>query len=127
MMNKGILQSLEAVIAVLMILTTFVVLFAPREGLPEFETVSWKLRGFNSLKALDDNNELRMYALTNNTQTINEKLQSLLLSNMNFDVRICNQTCVNPNITAERIVSVSYLIAGNTSNFGPREIVLYMW
>jgi len=110
-----------------MILAAFVILFSPKEVLPEFETVSWKLKGFSSLKALDDNNELRLYALTNNTQRIKEKLQSLLPSNVNFDVIICSGACVNPNITAEKLVSVSYLIAGNTTNFAPREIVLYMW
>lgn len=126
MMRKGILQSLEAVIAILMILAFFVIFFVVKEPLPGFETVSWKLKGFNSLKALDDNNELRQYALTNNTLRIKEKLQGLL-SPMNYEIMICSDTCVYPNITAEKLVSVSYLIAGNINSFSPREIVLYLW
>lgn len=121
------LQSLEAVMAILMVLAVFVIMFASKESLPEFETVSWKLKGFTSLKALDDSNELRLYALTNDTQRIEEKLQNLLPPNANFDVWICSGTCINPDITAEKLISVSYLIAGNASGFGPREIVLYMW
>jgi len=106
MMRKGILQSLEAVIAILMVLTFFVILFITKGPLPEFETVSWKLKGFNSLKVLDDNNKLRRYALTNNTLRIKEELQSFLLP-LNYEITICSDTCTYPNITAEKIVSVN--------------------
>lgn len=124
---KGILQSLEAVLSILMVLTFFAIFFMSKESFPEFETLNWKIKGFNSLKALDDSNRLRQYALTNDSLRINESLQSLLPSNINFDVRICSTTCINPNISAEKVVSVSYFIAGNESKLEPREIVLYMW
>ena len=127
MIGKGILQSLEAAMAALMILTALAIVFSSKENIPEFETVSWKSKGFNSLKTLDDSNELRLYALTNNTQIIVEKLQNLLPSNVNFDVKICSSNCTLPNITAEKIVSVSYLISGNVTTFNPKEIFLYMW
>jgi len=124
---KGIIQSLEAVISILMVLTFFAVFFMAREPFPEFETVNWKMKGINSLKALDETNRLREYVLADNILSINRSLQDLLPSNMNFDVRICDASCVNPNISAEKVVTVSYLIAGNVSSFEPREIVLYMW
>ena len=124
---KGILQSLEAVISILMVLAFFVIFFISKEPYPEFETVNWKVRGFNSLKALDESNRLREFALTNNSLRINESLQGLLPTYIDFDIRICDKTCVNPNISAERIVAVSYFIAGNESGLNPREIVLYMW
>ncbi|MDI6798499.1 MAG: hypothetical protein QMD12_00670 [Candidatus Aenigmarchaeota archaeon] len=126
-MNKGVLQTLEAVIAILMTLTFFVIFFAPREGLPEFETISWKLRGFNALKILDKNNELRQYAMANNTQAIKERLQYLLPSNLNYEVVICEQSCPNPNIEAEKLASVNYIIAGNLTSIRPILIVLYVW
>lgn len=126
-MDKGISQSLEAIIAILMILTIFVISYSSKESLPEFETVSWKLKGFNSLKVLDENNELREYALANNTLAIKERLQSLLPTYLNYEVVVCDETCPILNIESEKLVTVSYFISGNTNTFDPKQIVLYMW
>jgi len=125
-MDKGISQSLEAIIAILMVLTIFIV-FYRQQTLPEFETVSWKLKGFNSLKVLDENNELREYVLVNNTLVIKEKLQSLLPSYLNYEVVICDESCPVLNIESEKLVTVSYIISGDTNTFDPKQIFLYMW
>jgi len=92
------LQTLESVIAILMILVIFVIFYAPNEPSPEFETIIWKQNGFNALKILDDNNELREYALSNDTLSIEEKLQSLL-PNLIFKVVICDESCSKPDIS----------------------------
>jgi len=125
-MNKGISQSLEAVIAILMIMTIFVISYR-QATLPEFETVSWKLKGFDSLKVLDENNELREYALANNTLAIKEKLQSLLPTYLNYEVVVCDESCPVLNIESEKLVTVSYIISGDTNTFIPKQIFLYMW
>jgi hypothetical protein len=127
MMSKGVIQSLEAVIAILMVLVIFAVLFASKQIMPDSETAAWKLRGFNSLKSLDESGKLREFAMKNDTQSIKEGLQSLLQPNINYDVVVCASGCSVPTIEAEKIVSTSYLISGNFSAFEPRQIVLYMW
>jgi hypothetical protein len=124
---KGLMKSLEAVIAILMMLTFFIYFFRGAEQLPEFETINWQLKGFNSLKTLDKNNQLRQYAIANDTQTIESQLASLLPAETSYKIIICNATCGNPGITSEKLTSVSYFIAGDLANFQPREIVLYMW
>lgn len=124
---KGLLKSLEAVIAILMILTVYVTFFAPKEPLPEFETINWRVRAFNALTILDENNELRLYALANDTTTIENKLQNLLPVERSYHVVVCNETCLTPNITADKITSVTYFIAGRIGNIQPKQVVLYVW
>lgn len=124
---KGIMKSLEAVIAILMVLVIFVYFFRGTEPLPEFETINWQLKGFSSLKTLDKNNQLRQYALTNDTQTIESQLSSLLPTEVSYKIIICNVTCGSPGIISEKLTSVSYFVAGDLANFQPRQIILYMW
>lgn len=121
------MKTLEVIISILMIITIFITFFRGPEQLPEFESINWQLKGFNSLKTLDNNNELRQYAVINDTQTIENKLSSLLSSEVGYKVAVCNQTCINPSISAKKLVSVSYYITGDLANYQPREIVLYMW
>jgi hypothetical protein len=124
---KGMLQSLESIISIIMVLTVFIVVFASRETLPEFDSNTWKLEGVDALKALDNNNELRSYAITNNTTRIEERLQSILPSQLSYRVVICDTVCANPGIEADNILSVSYFLAGSTDQFKPRKVVLYIW
>jgi hypothetical protein len=124
---KGLTKIFEAVITILMVVTVFIYFFGKIEELPGFETANWQLRGFNSLKILDKNNQLRQYALANDTEAIENQLSSLLPAEVNYKIIICNTTCENPGISAEKLTSVSYFIAGDISNFQAKEIILYMW
>jgi hypothetical protein len=124
---KGLMKSFEAVIAILMVAAVFIYFFRGVEQLPEFETTNWQLKGFNSLKTLDKNNQLRQYALANDTQTIEGQLSSLLPAEVSYRIVVCNATCGNPGITSSKLTSVNYFIAGDIENFQPKQIVLYMW
>jgi hypothetical protein len=121
------MQILEAIISIILILTIFLIYYSPNEKLPEFESINWKIRGFGALKALDDNNELRSYALANDVASIQNKLSSLLPVNLNYQVVLCGQTCSKPTISSERITTVIYLLAGDFGNITAKQIVLYMW
>jgi len=124
------LRSLEAVIGVLIIATVFINLFQKVGPLPDFETVSWKLIGFNALKALDKNLGLRQEVLTSNTSAIEAKLSEFMPPAANYTVRICDVSCASPAISASSagsVVSVSYIIAGYRDSFAPRQVVLYLW
>jgi hypothetical protein len=126
-MKKGMLQTLEAIIGILSVLTVFALFFVQRVQLPEFETINWRNRGFAALKTLDENNELRQYVLANDTETIKNKLSEILPPNLNFEVVICELECGSIGIELEKLASVNYVIAGNLSSFSPRQIILYMW
>lgn len=124
---KGLLKSLESIISILMIFVVFIVYFGSKEALPEFESISWQLKGFNALKVLDQTNELRQYVLANNSQTIENKLIPLVPPEINIKVVVCQFDCQKPDVQSEKTVSVSYLIAGDVNDFRPRQIILYMW
>jgi len=123
---KGILKSFEALIAILFILTAYFTLFTG-EKVPDLETVIWKIRGFEALRALDDLNKLANYALANETEKIEGELVENLLLGLNYKVLVCNQTCPSLGISSEKIASVSYFIAGNATHVEPREVLLYIW
>ena len=124
--SKGILKSFEAVIAILMIMSIFLMFYGPVEEIPEFRSINWKIRGFTALEALDSRNELRAYVLENNSLGIEQKLQKLLPGEIDYAVYICKTTCV-PAIASEELVSITYILAGNVSTFEPRYVTLYMW
>ena len=121
------MQILEAVISILLIVTVFLIYYSPKERLPEFETITWRIKGFSALKALDDNGELRSYAIANNATPIESKLASLLPVNLNYDVVLCEQTCSKPSISSDKITTVIYLLAGDFGNITAKQVILYMW
>ncbi len=124
---KGIMQTLEGVIAVTMILTIIIVFYGPKQQLPDFTTITWKLRGFESLKALDTSNELRPDVMVNNTASIEAKLAAMVPADIDYTVVVCKSSCGKPDIDADKIVSVTYLIAGRMGNIESRQVILYMW
>ena len=121
------LRSLEAVIAILMISTIFIVFYQAFGVLPEFESVNWKIIGYNSLKSLDRTLGLMQDVLTNNVTSIQNKLNSMLPVTVNYTVKICGVSCDSPGISSTKIASVSYIVAGYQDQYLPRQVVLYMW
>jgi len=124
---KGILKTFESVVAILMVITVFLIFFGSGEKIPDVETVTWKAKGFDALKTLDDWNKLASWALSNDTSSIETGLASLLPLGIDYDVVICTQTCPTVSISSDKIASVNYFVAGNETNIDPREVVLYLW
>jgi len=124
---KGITKVLEVVIAILMVLVVYVLLFSSPILSPDFESINMQLKAFNSLQTLDQNNELRTPALQNDTTTLSNKLSSMLPANVNFQVAICGLSCSAPVINSTRIFSVGYIISGDLGNFNPKQVIVYMW
>ena len=121
------MKILEAVIAILMILTTVVVYFGSKESFPEFESTNRGMRAFHALKVLDQNNKLRLDVIANNTRNIENNLRSLIPSEINLQVFVCQTSCGKPAIQSEKMASVIYLVAGDIDDFKARQIILYMW
>jgi len=118
------LRSYEAIVAIAIVSTAFILLFKEYESFPQAEEVRL-VKIFKSIKSLDANNELRGYVLENNSEIIEKKL-SKLLPEFNLMVKICEDECEKPNLTQE-FISVTYLIAGDVDNFNPKQIVVYAW
>jgi len=124
---KGLMRSFEAIIAILTITSTFFILFSTKEPVPEFDTINWRLNGFNALQSLDERGELTEAVLSNDTSGIESKLSVLLPTNLNYDLVICSETCPGVSINSEKITSVHYFISGNITNVQGREVILYLW
>jgi hypothetical protein len=65
--------------------------------------------------------------LTNDTDSIEDRLADLLPPVLNYKVIICTLDCYAPDIASERLTSVVYLVAGDIDDFMPRQVLLYMW
>ena len=126
-MMKGMLQSLEAVIGILLILSVLVLVYSRDVQLPELDTINLKLRGFYALQTLDRTGELRKSILLNDTIDIENKISDFIPKNLNNEIIFCELTCAIPNIASDRIITVNYLIAGDVNNINPKQTVLYMW
>ena len=118
------LRSYEAIVAIAIVSTAFILLFKEYESYPQAEEAKL-VKIFNSIKSLDANNELRGYVLENDSEIIEKKL-SKLLPEFNLMVKICEDECEKPNLTQE-FISVTYLIAGDVNNFNPKQMVIYAW
>lgn len=124
---KGILRSLEAVIATTIVMVTYILLFTSNPSPPEFETINWKLQGFYALQTLDNENLLRSSVVADNVTALTNYLTPLMPADLNFQVQICSTSCTVPSISASKIASISYLVAGNLTNYKPSQVILYMW
>ena len=124
---KGIMKTLEAVIAILMVLVVYVIIFSATVLPPDFTTINDQLTAFTSLKVLDQSNQLRKYVLENDTTTIANELSSLMPSGLSYQVAICTTVCAAPAINSTNIFSVGYIVSGDLGSFAPRQVIVYMW
>lgn len=121
------MKTFEAVIAILMITTFFVLYYSTPVPLPEFDTVNNQIRGFNALKSLDDSNNLRGYVLNNDTAGLTNAIQPLMPSNLFYKVVICNPDCSVPTIPNQKATSIFYFVSGDVNNATQREVEVYIW
>lgn len=126
--RKGLLKSLEAVIAVLGIMAIYIILYTGQQNIPDFETANWKLRGFEAIYNLDKAGQLKQYVLSNDNTTIDTKVSAFLPSSLEHQVQICGALdCPIVTKDAGKITSVDYLVAGDAANFTNRRVILYIW
>ncbi|MFH8086471.1 MAG: hypothetical protein QW609_01455 [Candidatus Aenigmatarchaeota archaeon] len=114
------LSVVEAMIATSLILIFLILVFVLEEPKTEIDL---KEIGLKALKSLDQNDELRKYALENDTESIKSKLRDLIPYQLNYEVFVCEETCSKIDFEGEK-VRIDYILAGNFGKFKPLEIVL---
>ena len=128
---KGQLFTLEAAIAILMILIIIVFLFSNPPKSPEFNEINYKLKIYNGLKILDETGRLSTYVSNNDANAIQNGLRPYISNIKNYKVVIFNQTTnitQKPSLSNEsEVISVSYFLAGDLDNYQPRDIRVYLW
>ncbi|MEM7825423.1 MAG: hypothetical protein QW412_01010 [Candidatus Aenigmatarchaeota archaeon] len=113
----------ETIVAIFLILIFLFLAFVPEE--PKIKG-NLEVIGLKALKTLDQTNELRKYAMENDTENIKNKLSSMLPYGIEYEILVCDYSCPNFNLE-EKTTSVSYLLAGDVGKFKPKEVVLLMW
>jgi len=127
---KGAFYTLESAIAILMILFIIVFLFQRPQISQEYQTINYKMDIFNGLKNLDKLDKLRDYAVNNEVELIENRLNPYIPDFLNYTVVIFNETTNITEITSftdRDIISVSYFLAGDIDNYKPREVRVYLW
>jgi len=122
--SKGLSFTFEAILAGFLILSSLLFFFkAPNLG--DTSTVGVSEMGYDCLRSLDENNELREYAMNNDNVSIGNKLQHCL--DINYTVQICRDVCNSVAAPANQTVVVSnYFIAGD-KDIDPLYVKLNMW
>ena len=127
---KGVLYTVESVIAILMILFIVIFLFQRPQPSPEYQIINYKLNAYNGLKILDRMDKLRDYVMNNDVSLIENGLNIYIPDFLNYAVVVFNETTnitEMPSLTDQDVISVSYFLAGDIDDYKPREVRVYLW
>jgi len=128
---KGSVYILEVGIAILMILSIVILLFLNPPASPEYNIISYKMKAYTGLEALERTGELRRHVADNNATAINESLDPYIPSFLSRAVVISNDTTnltTKPSLNdVNESISVSYFLAGDFDDYKPRDVRVYMW
>lgn len=116
---KGVIHTLEVVIAVAMIAVALAGLFRPLHATDMSAVLVQS--GYAALQQLEATGELRQAAVAGDTDLIRAALRPLLT---NFEIEICDPQC--SGTARQGAVALDYFIAGDQS-FQPADIRLYLW
>ena len=123
MVMKGFIKTLEAGIAIVLMLVSIAFLFTQRET----HKTQISDVGYNCLKNLDNNGTLRYYSENNLEADLISDLRSCIPPLFNYSVKICTSSnCILQLPSSKEIFLSSYLIAGESS-FEPTLINLWVW
>lgn len=128
---KGTYYVVEAVVAILLVVSIFSLLFFTAQKNPEIDRANAKSDIYKALEILNSKGSLRNHTLNNDATSIKNDLSGFLPVNVRLNVAIYNKTF--NNLTAEvtdqttDIVGVSYYIAGDIGNYTPKEIRVHGW
>lgn len=127
---KGQMYTLEAAIAVIILLSFLIFLWKFPITATVDEKYNYKLKVLNALKTMDEAGQLRGDVMKGDVSSVESKLYPFIPDFINYSVVIFNETTnitSKPKIQDSDVISVSYLISGDIGEFNPREIVVYLW
>lgn len=120
---RGMLYTLEAILATVMILVGIVSIFPIQE---QKETIFSDV-GRSCLSYLDQNGLLRHYAVNGMEAELASSLRNCLPQVTDFSVKICSSSNCTASIPGEETVYLSsYLIAGENS-YNKKLVELWVW
>jgi hypothetical protein len=106
-------------------------LFKNQPNLPESQEINYKQKIYSGLKTLDTTGKLGYYAIKNDANSIQNELQPFIPAFLSYKVVIYNSTAnvtERPNLDDKnKVISVSYFLAGDIDNYEPRDVRIYLW
>ncbi len=136
-MRKGVLLTVEAVIAILMILFVVVFIYKNPTQVATLRDVDLKTKAYDGLVALERNGDLRKGVIENDATKIKNDLDPFIPDFVTFDVVLYNSTqnTTKANTTnypstidsQSYVLVVSYLVAGDIENYTARDVRVFMW
>lgn len=122
-MVKGFEKTLEAAIAIVLILVSIVFLFTGKE----ITEPQMSVTGYECLKNLDNQGLLRYYAVNDLGDSLSASLKTCIPSLLNYTTKICSTSACSTILPVNKTVFLStYLIAGDNS-LNPRLVNLWVW
>ena len=125
---KGYLYTVEVLIAISLVMITFVLVFQSVPTKPNLETSLVKQQGYDALKYLDNRGLLRFYVHEDSEADIESQLSQVLVSSIKFEAQVCDYWCNSTNIPAsDTVVAVDYYVSGYMDYYSGKKVRLWMW
>ncbi|MBR9682447.1 MAG: hypothetical protein GOV02_02120 [Candidatus Aenigmarchaeota archaeon] len=121
---KGFIKTLEASLAVLLILATVIMLYDAPVSYPEKD---FSIIGDYCLDKIYDEGNLRNYAMKDLESEIEDELDDCM-PGINHKVEICSSVdCSTSGLPDSTVVLVSRLISGDNYEREPKLVNVWMW
>jgi hypothetical protein len=125
--KKGYVYTIEALIAIALILIATVIIFGISQT-PSSSSLSLaKKQGFDAMEFLDQNDELRLLVAVGNKNDLKNRLKDLLPPGITLDVDICRYDCTANTPANKNVVSLDYYISGYHDTFFMKKVKIWMW
>lgn len=127
---RGSLYTLEAAIAIVMMVVTAMLVFQRAPETLELSKANYKVKIYNALKISDDVGDLRKNVLDSDAAAVESELSSYIPIYLNYNVTIYNETSnvtSIPTIGSKDVITVSYFLAGKLGNYTAREVRVFVW
>lgn len=136
-MSKGILLTVEAAFAILMILFIVVFIYKNPREVATLRDIDLKTKAYDGLVALERSGDLRKAVIDNDATKIEDDLGPFIpdyvthravLYNSTQNSTTANTTNYPSTIDDQSyVLVVSYLVAGDVDNYTPRDVRVFMW
>jgi len=121
---KGMIKTLEASIAVLLILATVIMLY---DSPVSFVEEDFSDIGEQCLQKIENDGVLRYYAMNDMESEIEDELDDCM-PGINHKVEICSSAdCSTTGLPESTVVLVSRLVSGDQYEIEPKVVNVWMW
>jgi hypothetical protein len=127
--KKGYIQTLEAIVAILIIYITVISLMSQyrpktQAGVP----LDIKLTQDALLKEIESSNFYRNCALSNNTICIDDLINKSIGNKYMYKVALCTvSSCAVPITPNREVYARSIIISSNITNYTTTSVNIYLW